>query len=179
VVTTAALAIQPARDPALWWPVLGCDAALAIYLAAIALAPGWLARRALLAPLFDAGVRGHAVAMLARLPHTAVIVAGIWLAVRTWGIAVPFGVGMTLTPIIVIASVLPIAPAGLGTTQAALVYLFAGYAAGATEDARSAAVLAFAIVHFVYSVSASLIVGFACIPLARRAGVLPEPAPSG
>jgi len=176
VVTTAALAVQrPAPAPELWWPLLGCDAALAIYLAVTALAPGALARRALLAPLFAAGLRGHLVAMLGRLPHTAVIVVGIWLALRTWGIAVPFGAGVTLTPVIVIASVLPIAPAGLGTTQAALVYLFSSYAAGATDDARAAAVLAFAIVHFVYSVAASLVVGFACVPIARRAGVLAEP----
>jgi uncharacterized membrane protein YbhN (UPF0104 family) len=179
VLTTVALAIRGApADPALWWPLLGCDAAFALYLVVIALAPGALARRELLQPLFVAGVRGHAVAMLARLPHVAVTVIGIWLAIRTWGIAVPFDVGMAITPVIVIASVLPIAPAGLGTTQAALVYLFSSYAPGASDEVRSAAVLAFAIVHFVYWVAASLVVGFACIPIARRAGVLAEPEPA-
>jgi uncharacterized membrane protein YbhN (UPF0104 family) len=71
-------------------------------------------------------------------------------------------------PAVVIASVLPISPAGLGTTQAAFVFFFGSYAAGATSDERTAAVLAFAIVHFVYGVLASLAVGFACLPFAKR-----------
>jgi len=176
VLTTLALAIHgTSDDPRLWWTLLGCDLAFAIYLGVIALAPGLLARREVIALLFDAGVRGHALAILGRLPHVAVIVVGVWLAVRTWGIAVPFGIGMAITPIIVIASVLPIAPAGLGTTQAALVYCFSSYAIGATADDRAAEVLAFGIVHLVYSVAASLAVGFACIPIARRAGVLAAP----
>lgn len=180
LVTTLALAIHGrAAYPELWWILLACDLGLALYLAAIALAPGPLARRAVLAPLFDAGVRGHALAMVGRLPHTAVIVVGVWLAVRTWGIAVPLGIGLALGPIIIIASVLPIAPAGLGTTHAALVGLFSRYADGATVADQRAALLAFATAHVVYSVAASLAIGFACIPLARRAGVLAEPPRSG
>ena len=58
--------------------------------------------------------------------------------------------------------------AGLGTTQAAFVLLFRDYAQGATSDDRAAAVLAFAIVHFVYGVLASLVVGLVCTPLARH-----------
>jgi hypothetical protein len=69
--------------------------------------------------------------------------------------------------------VLPISPAGLGTTQAALVYFFSDYAAGATATERSAHVLAFAVVYFVYGIASSLIVGLACTPLARRLGVMP------
>ena len=175
VLTTLALALHGrTEDPRLWWSLVACDVTFAIYLGVIALAPAQLTRREIFAPLFNAGLRGHAIAMLGRLPHVAVIVIGVWLAVRTWGIAVPFGIGMAITPIIVIASVLPIAPAGLGTTQVALIYFFSSYATGATADDRSAVVLAFAIVHLVYSVAASLIVGFACIPIARRTGVLVE-----
>ena len=179
LLTTLALALHGrADDPKLWWILIGCDLAFAIYLAVIALAPGMLVRREVLAPLFGAALRGHALAVLGRLPHAAVIIVGVWLAARTWGIAVPFGIGMALAPIIVIASVLPIAPAGLGTTQAALVYFFSAYASGATDDDRTAAVLAFAIVHFVYAVAGSLAVGFACVLIARRAGVLVEPEPA-
>jgi uncharacterized membrane protein YbhN (UPF0104 family) len=64
--------------------------------------------------------------------------------------------------------VLPISPGGLGTTQAALIYFFSDYAAGATDDARGANILAFAIVHFVYAVVAQLVLGLACVPAARR-----------
>jgi len=77
VLTTLALGLHGrADDPKLWWILVGCDLAFAVYLGVIALAPGALARREVLAPLFDAGVRGHAIAMLGRLPHVVVIVVG-------------------------------------------------------------------------------------------------------
>jgi hypothetical protein len=168
VTTVAWWAHGATADPALWWTLLGGCAALAVYLAVIAVAPGVLARRQLLAPLFDAGVRGHALAMLGRLPHVTVMVVGHWLALRAWGIAAPFGVSISLMPLVVIASVLPISPAGLGTAQAALLYFFRDYAAGATTGDREAVVVAFGVVHFVYGVLASLVVGVACAPFARR-----------
>jgi hypothetical protein len=177
IVTTAAWALAP-TDPnqaALWYTLLiGC-AAFAVYLVIIAARPKVFARFQVLAPLFDGGLRGHAIAMIGRLPHTFVIVLGHWIAVRVWGIPVPFTVGLTLMPAVVIASVLPISPAGLGTTQAALVYFFYHYAAGATPDEQKAHVLAFAVVYFVYGVVASLVVGLACTPFAKRMGLLPTP----
>lgn len=163
-------------NAAIWWTlVIGCAGFLG-YLVAIVLSPRFVARREVLAPLFDAGLRGHAVAMLGRLPHTLVIVLGHWVAVRAWGIPVPFEVGLTMMPAVAIASVLPISPAGLGTTQAALVFFFADYAAGSTPDARSANVLAFAIVYFVYGVLASLLVGLASMPFAKKLGAVPDPS---
>jgi uncharacterized membrane protein YbhN (UPF0104 family) len=96
------------------------------------------------------------------------MVIGHWAAMRVWGLDVPFGVGIAIMPLVVIVSVLPISPAGLGTAQAALVYFFQDYAEGATADDRAAVVLAFAIVHFVYGVLASLIVGLSCTPVAKR-----------
>ena len=147
--------------------MIGC-AALAVYLVVIAIAPAFLADRAMLAPLFAAGLRGHAAAIAGRLPHVVVIVLGYWIAMRVWGIDVPFAVGVTLMPAVVIAAALPIAPGGLGTTQAAAVYFFSAYAAGTTADDRGASMLAFAIVHFVYGVLAAMAIGLICAPLARR-----------
>lgn len=174
VLTTLAWAIRGA-DPAhanLWWTLLAGCAAFLVYLVVIAINPNLIARRQLLAPLFDAGLRGHALAMLGRLPHTVVIVLGHWVAMRAWGIEAPLWAGITLMPAVAIASVLPISPAGLGTTQAAFVFFFSDYAPGVTSDQRNAAVLAFAIVYFVYGVLASLAVGLACTPFAKRFGVL-------
>lgn len=158
------------------WTLTGAGIAFVVYLAVIALAPGFLARRELLAPLFAAGLRGHAVAMLGRVPHVTVVVLGQWAAMRAWGIAVPLAAGLTLMPVVVIISALPISPAGLGTMQAALLVFFSDYAVGATTDERSAAVLAFAIVHFVYGVLASMAVGLTCTMLARRAASDQTPA---
>jgi hypothetical protein len=183
IVTTTTWAIRGA-DPAhatLWWTLLGLSGAFVVYLVLIAISPGVLARRQVFAPLFECRLRGYAIAIVGRLPHTAVIVLGHWVAIRTWGIPVPFWTGLALMPAVAIASVLPISPAGLGTTQAALVYFFSDYAAGSTADARSAAVLAFAVVYFVYGVLSSLIVGLACTPVAKKMGVLeapPSPAPA-
>lgn len=174
VITTIAVAVHGpgASGDAMWWTLLGCCAAYALYLGVVIVSPGIFVRRQLLSPLFDAGLRGHVLAMIGRLPHFAVIVLGMWAAMRVWGIAVPFGVGLTTVPIVAIASTLPISPSGLGTTQAALVYFFSNYATGATPDDRSAAVLAFALVHFVYGLVASLGVGLVCAQRARRSAAL-------
>ena len=180
VVTTLAWTSQ-GSDPAharLWWTlVLGCLAFL-VYLAIIFASPRFVARRQVLAPLFEAGLKGHAIAMVGRIPHVAVIVLGHWTSMRAWGIAVPLSAGLTLMPAVVIASVLPISPAGLGTTQAALVYFFSDFAVGATADARGAHVLAFAVVYFVYSVATSLLVGLTCTPFAKRLGLLSTEKPA-
>lgn len=170
LVTTLAWAVRgiEATSAAMWWTLVTGCAAFGGYLVVIATAPAFLARREVLAPLFDAGLRGHAVAIAGRLPHVTVIVLGYWVAMRVWGIDVPFAVGVTIMPAVVIASALPISPGGLGTTQAAVVYFFSDYASGATADERGATVLTFAIVHFVYGVLAAMTIGLACAPFARR-----------
>lgn len=172
-----------AANQSLWWMLaIGCGA-FAVYLVVIVLAPRWLADRQVLAPLFDAGLGGHAVAMAGRLPHTIAVVLAHWAAMRVWGIEVPFWVAITMMPAVAIVGVLPISPAGLGTTQAAMVYFFAPYASGVSADDRAAAVLAFAIVHYVYGVLASLAIGLVCTPLARRQALLEAtaapPSPDG
>jgi hypothetical protein len=176
VLTFAAWAITGAgaTNPTMWWSLIVGNAAFVAYLVVIALRPGFLARRELFAPLFDAGLRGHAFAIVGRLPHVTVVVMSYWVAMRVWGIPVPLGVGATLMPAVALATVLPISPAGLGTTQAALVFFFRDYAAGATADERTGALLAFGIVHFVYSVAAAVLVGFLCLPLAKRSGAIPS-----
>lgn len=159
-----------------WWGLVGTMIAFAAYLAIIAAAPGALATRELFAPLFDAGLAGHALAFVARLPHTCIIVLGQWLAVRVWGVPVPFSSCLTIVPLVVIASVLPISPGGLGTTQAAFLYFFVDLAPGATADERTANLIAFGIAHFVYGIAASALVGFAFLPAARKRGLFAKPA---
>lgn len=176
LVTTVTwmLAADHPAHAALWWTLVGGSGAFLVYLVIIAIAPGIVARIKVLAPLFEAGVRGHVIAVIGRVPHIAMLVLSYWVALRVWGIPVPLVAGLTLMPAVVIASVLPISPAGLGTTQAALVYFFSDYAAGATADDRQAHVLAFAIVYLVYSIVAALVIGLACTPFAKRLGLLPS-----
>jgi uncharacterized membrane protein YbhN (UPF0104 family) len=168
LTTTATWMCNPLANSAMWWTLVISCAAFALYLVVIAIAPDFLARRELFAPLFAAGLRGHATTIVFRLPHVAIIVLGHWLAMIAWGITVPFWFAATTLPVVALVTVLPISPAGLGTTQAALVYFFSDYAAGATDEARAGSVLAFAIVHFVYATLAQLVVGLACVPFARH-----------
>ncbi len=178
VLTTIAWLFGDAvsRTGAVWWALVATTGAFAAYLIVIALAPEFLSRRELFAPLFDAGVRGHALAFVARLPHTCIIVLGQWLAIRVWGVEVPFTSCLTIIPLVVIASVIPISPGGLGTTQAAFIYFFADLAPGASADGRTAYLIAFGIAHFVYGIAASALVGFVFLPIARRRGLFARPA---
>jgi hypothetical protein len=167
-ITTATWLAGSIDNPGIWWTLVGSCIAFAVYLAIIAIAPRFIARREVFAPLFEAGLRGHATTIVARLPHVAMIVIGHWFAMIAWGIPVPFLYAAATLPVVALVTVLPISPAGLGTTQAALIYFFSDYAAGATADAREANILAFAIVHFVYATLAQLVVGLAFVPAARR-----------
>ena len=167
VLTTGSWAsYQPTG--AMWWTlVAGCGAFL-VYLAIIAVRPRLLADRAPLAPLFDAKVSGTLLAVVARLPHVAMLTMSFWIAMRAWGLAMPFGVAASVMPGVVIATVIPISPAGLGTAQAALVYLCSDFAPGATADARQATILAFSLVHFVYGVLGQLVLGVFCTAVLRK-----------
>ena len=159
------------NDAVTWTLVITCSG-FVLYLLMVGIAPRFLSRSELFAPLFDAGLRGHAIAMLGRLPHVVVIVLVQWAALRAWGIPVPWIIGMALTPVVILATVLPISPAGLGTAQAAFAYFFSGFATGATDAERTGQIVAFGIVHFAYGVGAALLVGLICLPIARRRGAL-------
>jgi len=175
MVTTGTWAAgSHARADAMWWTLVAGCAAFVVYLVVIALRPAPLVRREVLEPLFTTGLGGHAIALAARLPHVVLIVLGHWFALLAWGIDVPFGVAATLMPVVVIAGVIPISPAGLGTVQGALVYFFSDYAPGATHEARAASLLAFSIVHFVYAMLGQLAVGVACVPFARKGDPAPQ-----
>ncbi|HEV7555342.1 MAG TPA: hypothetical protein VGO00_07815 [Kofleriaceae bacterium] len=158
-------------DATLYWVIVFGLVGFAAYLAVIAIGPHWLARRPVLEPLFDAGLGGHALAVAGRIPHVTIVMLGHWVAMRAWGLDVPFVHGMLLMPAVAIATVLPISPAGLGTTQAAIVYFFADYGVGLTSDDRAASVFVFAVVHFVYGIIMALVLGAACFPFAKRRGI--------
>ena len=131
--------------PALRLVVLGLAAAFPVYLTVIAARPRFLAKRALLAPLFDAGLRGHAVAAAARLPHVVWLMIGHWAAMRLFGVLVPLPDALALLPLLFVVTVLPIAPSGIGTGQATAVALFTRFATAGTPSAREASVLAYGL----------------------------------
>lgn len=145
-------------------------AGLALVLALLARRPAWLTRHAVLGPAFAAGARGFLRAAGARLPHVLVMILGLWLGLRLWGIALPLARGLVVLAVAVLFTVLPLAPSGIGTLELALVELASPYAPGATVAAQRAGVLAFSLVYHGFSIATQALAGILCLLwLARQA----------
>jgi hypothetical protein len=150
--------------------VTALAAAFAVLLVVLAWRPAWLRRHRVLAPFFAAGGPGFLRATAARLPHVVTMVAGLWLGLRLWGVALPLARGLVVLSVAVLVTVLPIAPSGLGTLELALVELTSAYAPGPTAAAQRASVLAFSFVYHLFAIAAQAAVGLLCLAwLARRA----------
>jgi uncharacterized membrane protein YbhN (UPF0104 family) len=158
--------------------VLGCLGAFAVYLAVIALRPGFLTRIRLFSPAFSAGVVGHLKAVLVRLPHLGLVFLIHWLIMRAYGIRPPLHSFLTLLPVVSLVSALPISPQGLGTTQVAAVYFFAPYAPGghATQEAT---VLAYSLTASVIAILFMLVMGLVFLRrgLSLLGGAQPDAGP--
>ena len=63
-----------------------------------------------------------------RVPFDLLFILNFWLALRAFGIDVPVLKALAYVPVILFISVLPITVSGLGTVQAATIYLFSVYA---------------------------------------------------
>ena len=150
----------------------GVVASVPVYFVIVAIRPRFLNRWSLLTPLFDAGVGGTARVAAARVLHAAILVMGHWLALRLFGVEVPFFAALARLPVLFLVASLPIAPSGLGTTQAAAITMFAEFAPGATVAARQASVLAYSLsLHFVATGIVALL-GLYCL---RRLTASPPP----
>lgn len=112
------------------------------YLAVIAWKPAFLARTKLLAPLFEAGLGGHLVALAVRVPHLVVLFLGTWIPFLFFGVDIPFSSAITYVPILMVAVTLPITPQGAGTRDLVAVTFFEKLAHGATHQERMAAIAA-------------------------------------
>jgi hypothetical protein len=127
------------------WPLLRPALALGagvVYLVVIAARPAFLANTKLLAPLFEAGLKGHIVALLVRIPHFVVLFLGTWIPFLFFGVKVPFAAALTFVPIMMVAATLPLTPQGVGTRALLGVTFFSQYAPGATAAEQGAAIAA-------------------------------------
>jgi len=157
-------------SPTLRWVVLALGVGFLGYLAVIAAKPALFARRKILAPLFEAGLGGHLVVALARLPHIAVLLAGHYAAMRVFGVAPPPGQALALLPVLFIVATLPVSPMGLGTAQATAVALFTPFAIGATLADRQAAVMAYSLSLQFTSLLVQALIGLVFLPHFTAAG---------
>jgi Lysylphosphatidylglycerol synthase TM region len=146
----------------------GLLGAVAVYLASISLRPRFLRRYQLLAPLLEAGLWGHLWAAGGRLPQVLLQVITYWGALRLWGIPVPLVEGAAFVPVVLLIGGLPITPAGLGTTQAALVLAFSPYVPLPTPGLRAAAMLAFSLIYYLFGIASQALIGLCCLQKLRR-----------
>ena len=151
--------------PELRFVAVAVVAALPTYLALIAARPNFLASRAFLTPLFDAGIGGTLRVAGARVVHVSVLIAGHWMAMHLFGIHVPAAAALAQLPVVFLVAAIPISPSGLGTTQAAAITLFAPYASGAELPAREAAVLAYSLSFQFAGTAAVAAIGLVCLRL--------------
>jgi hypothetical protein len=134
------VAIVVAAKPLIWLAVpLGAGL---VYLFLLALRPARLARTRLLAPLFEAGVQGHLLALLARLPHFGVLFLGTWLPFLFFGVRIPFPTAAMYVPVVMVAVTLPITPQGFGTRDMLAATFFERFAPGDSAPERLAALAA-------------------------------------
>lgn len=164
----SALALAGKRDPLGLPLVAALAAAFALILIVIGARPRFLTRFDILAPFFIAGVRGFLVAVVARLPHILTLATGLWLGLRLWGVPVPLAAGTVRLSGVLLISAMPIAPAGLGTTELALVRLMGPYVPVATAAAAKASILAFSLLYHLFAIGVQITIGLLCLALVAR-----------
>ncbi len=138
------------------------------YLGVLAARPRRLVEVEVLRPLFEAGVKGHLAAAVARIPHAIVLFLGTWLPMKLFGVDVPLGAALIYVPIVMVAVTLPITPQGFGTRELLATTLFAGYAAGADAAEREAAVAAATLSWGVVVTGLEAVLGVLLIRRAQR-----------
>jgi uncharacterized membrane protein YbhN (UPF0104 family) len=170
IVLSLGLLLAPAWLSARVWPLAAAAiAGILAYLAVIALRPRFAQRIALARPLLLAGLRGHLVAVTARVPHMVVLVLLNWGLYRIWGMPVPLRFGLAVWPVLLFVSAIPLTPAGLGTVQALQIAWFARWAPGDTLAARQAAVLGLTLAQYALALGLQALIGAACLRALRRA----------
>jgi hypothetical protein len=172
VLGLGCLALWLNGKPALW--LAAALGAGVLYLVVIALRPRRLAETKLLAPLFEAGVTGHLIALVSRIPHLVVLFLGTWIPFRFFGVAIPFADAVAYIPILMVAVTLPITPQGFGTRDLLAAALFARFAPGDTADARLAALAAATTswgiaITLIEALLGFLLMRFAAVDLEKRA----------
>jgi hypothetical protein len=130
----------PFNSKVSWLPVtVGLLAVGAVFYAAVIFkAPKFLADRQATAPLVAVGLKGHAVALLYRMPHVFVQFLGTWLPFWFFGVKVPFLDALALIPVIMLVQALPITPQGVGTRDVLALELLSQYAPGTPEEGKAA-----------------------------------------
>ncbi|MBN4050448.1 flippase-like domain-containing protein [Desulfobulbus sp. AH-315-M07] len=150
------------------WMVAPLGAGL-LYLLLLWRKPQALAKRAVLEPLFEAGVGGHLRAMAMRVPHIVVLFLGTWLPFLFFDIDIPIEAALTYVPALMVAVTLPLTPMGVGTRDALAAQFFLDYVAGAdTADEKRAALAAATTALAVALTLVDVLIGVLMMPRAAK-----------
>jgi len=160
-LASGGMAVAPAVPAAVKILVAVAWGGLALYATLIAIRPRWL-DRPIFEVLLNAGLRGHARALLVRVPHIASLVVFQFALLRAFGVRVPLVDALAMLPVTFLVAVLPISVQGLGTTQATMTYFFARYAPG-NPAAQEALVVAASLVGQAIALSFQGLLGVACL----------------
>jgi Lysylphosphatidylglycerol synthase TM region len=141
ILGLACIAILLVGKPLIWLALpLGAGI---IYLIILAVRPARIAKIQVFAPLFEAGVQGHLLALAARLPHLVVLFLGTWLPFWFFDVRIPVEAAFTYVPIMMVAVTLPLTPQGFGTRDVLAATFFEPYGPiGSSREDRLAAIAA-------------------------------------
>lgn len=105
-------------------------------------------------PLHEAGIKGHARALVVRVPHLLVLLVWHFVALRCFHIEVPVHVAVLYLPVVFAVASLPISVQGLGTSQMAAKYFFSEF-----SPRGDAAVLAYSLTMTAIATASNLAMG--------------------
>lgn len=160
-LATGGMAVAPALPHLVKLIIAVAWGGLAVYVAVLLIRPRWV-ERPLFEVLLNAGLGGHARALLVRLPHIAALIMFQLTALRAFGVEVPLVYALATMPITFFVAVLPISVQGLGTTQAAMVYFFARFAHGPSA-VQEASVIAASLVAQAIAFGFQALLGIVCL----------------
>ena len=159
-----------ATSRALAWAGYG---GLLVYVAILAAKPRFLTRREIFSVLFEAGLRGHAKALAARLPHILSLVVFAYLYLAAFGVRVPPLQALLFLPISFLVAASPLPGQGLGAVQAVMIAVFRPFAPGSDSQAE-AAVFAASITGWATAMVVQMLIGLICLRT-QLARVLTKP----
>jgi hypothetical protein len=163
LLASLGMAISSDIPPQLRYIVFAGYLGLSLYIALIVWKPHWLRNRPLFDVLLSAGLKGHLLAMLVRLPHILALMVFTFTSLSAFGIVIPVHKAIFYLPIVYFVAVLPISFQGLGTSQALMIHFFASYSTAPTIDGRKAAVLAASLVSQALATGIQVMIGFICM----------------
>jgi len=139
-----------------------------LYLVVIQLRPRFMAQITFFSPLFEAGLKGHLLALVARIPHLLVLVLGTWGSYFFFGVHIPIGQTLIYMPIVLMGATLPLTPQGFGTRDTLSGLFFEQYAPDPSHSERLGRLVACTTSWGVITLLVAVLIGLVCSRIVRK-----------